>query len=110
MNHHIRHETSLPVADRVNVWRYDAEHREILAAIKCADGPLIHVAIPVRPPSKEKYKEPDRSRYAIHPLNGWADAWEIECGDYHVGLPRMALTLTHAPESVVAELCRTITS
>jgi hypothetical protein len=99
--HHLTH-CSAAGRDATNIWEYDSG--VILASIRCASAPVVHVAIPVKPILK---RDRAKREYAIVCISSNADRWAIEHGVYdghlpypHPLLPAMALVLTHAPEEV----------
>ena len=96
--------------DAVNRWCLDTDGETVLACIRVASAPVVHVAITVRRLSRRQFQ---LGEFAIFCLGSAGDSWRLEHGVYdarlpppHPLLPDMALLLTNAPEDVGMQLAR----
>ena len=102
MRHSLRHVTASSIRlQPENVWQLDPVDARILASIRVAAGPLVHVAIRI---AYMANRSRPRGEFAIMRVDG--STWAVEHGTFDEGmpaphplLPPMGLLLTHAPAS-----------
>jgi hypothetical protein len=107
VKHYLRH-SSASGSDLTNMWDLDPHDGRILASIRVASGPLVHVPIAVASVRKRLRA---RQEFAIWCVSTAGDVWMVEHGCYdahleppHPLLPPMSLCLSHAPENVARQL------
>lgn len=110
MQHVLRHR-SASGGRLENLWDLDDDGR-VLASIRVASGPLVHVAIAVKSVRRRNRRNQE---FGCWPIGSTREQWAIEHGVYdahleppHPLLPPMSLTLSNCPADVASSLARVV--